>query len=107
MSYLEEKVAAPVCKTENTAVGDASRSPLATLYPRKLTVTSPIRGCRSVGIVRPRTQATEFHNLHSFPDAIRSRSRRMRWAVYVAYMTQDCSQYFDGKIRMKETTMKS
>jgi hypothetical protein len=34
--------------------------PRDTLYPRKLTVTSPtIRG-RSVGIVRSRTKATEF-----------------------------------------------
>jgi hypothetical protein len=29
------------------------------LYPQKLTLTSP-SGCRSVGIVRSRTQATEF-----------------------------------------------
>jgi hypothetical protein len=31
-----------------------------TLYPQKLAVTSPTSGGRSVGIVRSRTQATEF-----------------------------------------------
>jgi hypothetical protein len=39
---------------------DASRWPLDTLYPQKLTLTSPTSGFRSVGIVRSRTQATEF-----------------------------------------------
>jgi hypothetical protein len=31
-----------------------------TLYPRKLVVMSPTSGGRSVGIVRSRTEATEF-----------------------------------------------
>jgi hypothetical protein len=31
------------------------------LYPQKLALTSPICGGRSVGIVRSRTQATEFY----------------------------------------------
>jgi hypothetical protein len=31
-----------------------------TLYPQKLALTSPTNGGRSVGIVRTRTQATEF-----------------------------------------------
>jgi hypothetical protein len=31
-----------------------------TLYPQKLTLTSPASGGRSVGIVRLRTKATEF-----------------------------------------------
>jgi hypothetical protein len=30
------------------------------LYPQKLALTSPTNGCRSVGIVRSRTQAMEF-----------------------------------------------
>jgi len=30
------------------------------LYPKKLTLTSPIGGGHSVGIVRVRTKATEF-----------------------------------------------
>jgi hypothetical protein len=37
-----------------------SRCPRCTLYPQKLALTSPTSGCRSVGIVRSRTQATEF-----------------------------------------------
>jgi hypothetical protein len=39
---------------------DPSRWPHSTLYPLKLALTSPTSGGRSVGIVRSRTQATEF-----------------------------------------------
>jgi hypothetical protein len=39
---------------------DPSRWPRDTLYPQKLTLTSPTSGGRSVGIVRSRTQTTEF-----------------------------------------------
>jgi hypothetical protein len=39
---------------------DPSRWPRGTFYPQKLTLTSPTSGGRSVGIVRLRTQATEF-----------------------------------------------
>jgi hypothetical protein len=39
---------------------DPSRWPRATLYPQKLELISPTNGGRSVGIVRSRTQATEF-----------------------------------------------
>jgi hypothetical protein len=39
---------------------DSSHLPHGTLYLQKLTLTSPTRGGRSVGIVHPRTQATEF-----------------------------------------------
>jgi hypothetical protein len=50
----------PVYKTENTAV-DIHRADHATpLYPQKLALISPTSGGRSVGIVRSRTQATEF-----------------------------------------------
>jgi hypothetical protein len=38
---------------------DPSRWPRGT-YPQKLALTSPTSGGRSVGIVRPRTQTTEF-----------------------------------------------
>jgi hypothetical protein len=34
--------------------------PLTPLFPQKLALTSPTSGGRSVGIVRSRTQATEF-----------------------------------------------
>jgi hypothetical protein len=39
---------------------DPSRWPRGTLYPQKLALTSPTSGCRSVGVVHSRTQATEF-----------------------------------------------
>jgi hypothetical protein len=39
---------------------DPSRWPRDTLYPQKLALTSPTSCCRLVGIVRSRTQATEF-----------------------------------------------
>jgi hypothetical protein len=39
---------------------DPSRLPRGTLYPQKLTITSPTSGGRSVGIVRSRTQTMEF-----------------------------------------------
>jgi hypothetical protein len=51
---LEEKVAAPVSKAENTDAG------IGTLYPQNLALTSPKSGGRSVGMVRSRNQATEF-----------------------------------------------
>jgi hypothetical protein len=35
-------------------------SPLKALYPRKIALTSPTSGGRSVGIVRSRTKTTEF-----------------------------------------------
>jgi hypothetical protein len=39
---------------------DLTRGPLGSLYPQKLALTLPKSDCRSVGIVRSRTQATEF-----------------------------------------------
>jgi hypothetical protein len=39
---------------------DPSRWPRDTLYPQKLALISPTSGGRSVGIVRSRTEATEF-----------------------------------------------
>jgi hypothetical protein len=40
---------------------DPSRWPRGSLYPQKMALTSPTRSGRSVGIVRTRTQATEFY----------------------------------------------
>jgi hypothetical protein len=47
---------------ENREYGlrDPSGWPHGTLYPKKLALTSPIGGGRSVGIVRSQTQATKF-----------------------------------------------
>jgi hypothetical protein len=39
---------------------DPSLWPRGTLYPQKLAITSPASGCRSVGIVRSRTQTMEL-----------------------------------------------
>jgi hypothetical protein len=46
-------------KTENTSVGIRHADKVAH-YPETLALTSPTSGDRSVFIVRPRTQATEF-----------------------------------------------
>jgi hypothetical protein len=42
------------------AVGIRHADHVAPLYPQKLALTSPTSGGRSVGIVRWRTEATEF-----------------------------------------------
>jgi hypothetical protein len=55
LSYLNEKVAAPVKKTRINDRGDPLRWPRDTLYQQKLAPTSPTSGGRSVGIVRLRT----------------------------------------------------
>jgi hypothetical protein len=57
---LDRKVAAPVYKTENTAVGIRHADDVAPSIRKKLAITSPTSGGRSVGIVRSRTQAMEF-----------------------------------------------
>jgi hypothetical protein len=46
---------------------DPSRWPRGTLYLQKLALTSPTSGGRLVGIVRSRTQATEFSLVYVFP----------------------------------------
>jgi hypothetical protein len=53
---LEEKVAAPVIKTEINDRALTTQHPLS----GKVGTTSPTSGGRSVGIVRSRTKATEF-----------------------------------------------
>jgi hypothetical protein len=57
---LDRKVAAPVYKTENTAVGIRHADHVATSIRKKLAITSPTSGGRSVGIVHSRTQTMEF-----------------------------------------------
>jgi hypothetical protein len=57
---LDRKVAAPVYKTENTAGGIRHADHVAPFIRKKVAVTSPTSGGRSVGIVRSRTQTMEF-----------------------------------------------
>jgi hypothetical protein len=57
---LDRKVAAPVYKTENTAVGISHADHVAPFIPKKLAITSPTSGGRSIDIVRSRTQTMEF-----------------------------------------------
>ena len=47
-------------KQRLTAEGTRCADHVTPLYPRKLALTSPTGGGRSVGIVRVRTKATEF-----------------------------------------------
>jgi hypothetical protein len=62
---LDRKVAAPVWKTENTAVGIRHADHVAPSIRKKLAITSPTSGGRSVGIVRSRTQTMEFFYMKS------------------------------------------
>jgi hypothetical protein len=57
---LEEIVAAPVYKAENTAVGIRHADDVAPSIRKKLALTSLTSDGRSVGIVRLRTEAMEF-----------------------------------------------
>jgi hypothetical protein len=57
---LERKSRGSGIESREFGRGDPPGWPRGTLYPHKLAVTSPIIDSRSVGIVRLRTQATEF-----------------------------------------------
>jgi hypothetical protein len=63
---LKKKVAAPVKKTEITAVGIRRADHATPLYPQKLALTLPTSGGRSVGIVRSRTKATKLFIIYLF-----------------------------------------
>jgi hypothetical protein len=57
---MKEKVAAPVYKTENTAVGIRLADKVTTFSRQKLALTSLVSGGRLVGKVLLRTQGMEF-----------------------------------------------
>jgi hypothetical protein len=63
---LDRKVAAPGLENREYGRRDPSCWPRDTLYPQKLALPSPTSGGRSVGIVRSRTQTTEFVCLFLF-----------------------------------------
>jgi hypothetical protein len=58
--YLKEKVAAPVQKAENTAIGIRRADHAKPSTYKKLALTLLTSGGLSVGIVRWQTEATEF-----------------------------------------------
>jgi hypothetical protein len=74
---LDRKVAAPVYKTENTAVGVRCADHVAPSIRKKLEITSPTSGGRSVGIVRSRTQTMEFR-FFSLCDIARGKETTMK-----------------------------
>jgi hypothetical protein len=57
---LERKSSGSYLENREYGRNDQSHCPRSTLYPQKLTLTSETSGGGSVGIVRSRTQATEF-----------------------------------------------
>jgi hypothetical protein len=58
---LERKSGVSGLETENTAVGIRHADHVALSILKELALTSPTGGGCSVGIVRSRTQATEFN----------------------------------------------
>jgi hypothetical protein len=65
--FLKIFIWSPVSGLENREYGsgDLLRWPRDTLYLQTLALTSPTSGGRSVGIVRPRTKATELSQVKS------------------------------------------
>jgi hypothetical protein len=57
---LERKSSGSGLESREYGRRDPSRLPHGTLYPQKLALSSPTSCTGSVGIVRSRTQATEF-----------------------------------------------
>jgi hypothetical protein len=62
-------------KPKLTTVGDSLRWPRGTLYRLKLALLSPTSGGRSVGIVRFRTQATEFNYPGIFLEGLKNTTK--------------------------------
>jgi hypothetical protein len=60
---LERKSSGSDLENRDYGRRNPSRWPRGTLYQQKLALTSPTSGCLSVGVVRLRTQATEFLSL--------------------------------------------
>jgi hypothetical protein len=59
-TLLERKIRGSSLESREYSRRDPSRWSSSTLYPQTLALTYPICGGRSVGILRSRTQATEF-----------------------------------------------
>jgi hypothetical protein len=65
LHFISDLFSDSVKRTEY-GLRDPSRWPRGTLYPQKLVLASPKTGCRSVGIVRLRIQATAGFNFLVF-----------------------------------------
>jgi hypothetical protein len=70
-----------VYKTEINGHGGPLRWPRDTLYPQKLSLTSPTSGGRSVGIVFLRTKATEFTFYQSTDIMV-----TLQWLSFLKYL---------------------
>jgi hypothetical protein len=81
---LEEKVAAPVWKTEITAEGIRRADNATPLYPQRLALTSPTSGGLSVSIVLSRTKTMELL-LHGFNTVLRLGSLCYLGTLLLAY----------------------
>jgi hypothetical protein len=57
---LERKSSGSGLENRDYGLGIRRTDHATPLYPQKLALTSSTSGCRSVGIVHSRTQATEF-----------------------------------------------
>jgi hypothetical protein len=79
---LDRKVAAPVYKTENTAVGIRHADHVAHSIRKKLAITSPTSGGHSVGIVRLRTQTMEIFYYHA------GQHRTKQLQIIINYVTR-------------------
>jgi len=72
-------------------VGTRCANHVTPLYPQKLALTSPTSGGRSVGMVRSRTKATEFHiaalvrRSHSFVSSLLSSVAACTFTTFVSH----------------------
>jgi hypothetical protein len=74
---------------------DPSHWPRGTFYPQKLALTSPTSGSCSVGIVRSRTQATEFSPCVKLcgPRKIVCEQQRLVVGFYTTFHSKNSRQY--------------
>jgi hypothetical protein len=80
---------------------DQSRWPRGTLYPQRLSLTSPTNDGRSVGIVRSRTEATGFSLVHSFMFLIDLGFNLLQIEIEFCYLRFSC--YWDNSLLGYET----
>jgi hypothetical protein len=84
---LERKSSGSCVETIEYGREDPLRRPRDTLYPQKLSLTSPTSGGRSVGTVRLRTQATELI-IHTFWHSFQPKRLRYRREKILAFCSK-------------------